>query len=571
MIYDSPLKILINRLRPIIAVVFITSFVINLLYFVPAVFMLQIYDRVLTSKNVNTLIALLAIAVFLYAVLAATEWARSHIMTRLGNNIDLFLSTRLFHAALDRALSNAPGTRPSDVFSDLLTIRNFLTGHSLLTILDIPWFVLAIAALYWMHPITGTIGLASSVILFSLALLSDFVSRKYVESSNMQARDAHRLLDANLQNAEVIEAMGMRDNIIQHWFPIQKKVIAYQTASNERASIVESITRFIRLTVQSGILAAAAWLAIKGDFTPGMVVVSSILLGKALAPIDRAMSTWKNFILARNAWRRLSKILEVSYYGDRNLRLVTPKGRIALSNVHVIPPGGTTAVVKGVSFEIAAGDIVGLIGPSGSGKSSLAKTIVGVWKPIIGTVRIDGADISQWNKSQLGSSIGYLPQEVGLLPGTVAFNIARAGKIIPEKVIEAAQLAGAHEMILSLPKGYNTDLNKINLSGGQKQLIALARALYGLPNVVVLDEPDAHIDGSGEVALIKTISTLKEMGKTIVIITHRPSILSVVDKLLVIIEGKIAAYGPRDVILRRPTSPQPNAEGMEPKLSVDGG
>lgn len=548
---QDPLSAIVTKFRPIIIIVGIASFVTNILHFVPALYMIQIYDRVLNSRNIDTLIALSAIAVFLYAITCMIEWARSQIMIRLGNNIDLTLSSKLFNAAIDQALANIPSVRPSDVFSDLLIIRQFLTGSGILNLFDVPWIFISLAILFWVHPIAGVFGTASTAILVVLGVSSEILNRKYVEQSSQQARMAHRILDSNLRNAELIEAMGMRENLMEYWLPAQKKMLAYQTISSERSAVLEAIIRFTNLTLRSLILGVAAWLVIKGELTAGSVIGCSIILGRALGPINGAISTWKLFILTRNAWKRLSAVLKASAARhERKLRLLRPEGHISVSNVHVIPPGGTTAVLKGISFEIGAGEVLAIVGPSASGKSSLAKVIVGVWKPYIGTVRIDGADISQWNKSELGASIGYLPQEVGLLTGSVAFNIARAGSIMPEKVIEAAKLAHAHEMILSLSKGYNTDLSTVNLSGGQKQRIALARALYNLPSLIVLDEPDAHLDGAGEEALIASINNLRELGKTVIVITHRPAVLSIVDKIAVIMNGKLVAFGPRDAIFR---------------------
>lgn len=552
LIQRNPLASILTEFRNIFLLVGVLSFFINLLSFTPVVYMLQIYDRILHSRSVETLIAITAIVIFIYMIFGVALWGRSIIMIRLGNNIDLKVNQKLFNAAFEQALKNKRDIRPSDVFSDLLSVRQFLTGQGILTFFDIPWTVMAIAAMFYMHPIIGSFGIVSICILSLMVLISELASRKSIEEANIHSRTANRLLDSHLRNAEVIEAMGMRENIAKQWLPNQLKMLWHQSVASERAASLSSITRVVRMITQSLILGIVAWLTIKNEATPGMVIASSVLLGRALAPIDQAVSMWRQFVLARNAYRRLGKTMYSLSIEERKISLPTPRGHIEVQSLSVIPPGGSTPVIKNVSFEVMPGEAIAILGPSASGKSTLVKAIVGVWRPYTGTVRIDGADLSQWNRSELGVAIGYLPQDVELLPGTVAMNIARFGSVYSNsgKIIKAAQMVGIHRMILQLPKGYNTNLEEVVLSGGQRQRIALARAVYGDPRLVVLDEPDVHLDGEGELALIRVLKTLRESGTTVIIVTHRPNLLSSVDKILVLLEGKVYIYGSRDEVLK---------------------
>lgn len=547
---DEVVKVL-WEFRHVFVTIGIVSFIINILYLVPTIYMLQIYDRVLMSRNHDTLLMLTIIAVFLYLVMGFLEWVRSQLMIRLGNNLDLKLNGRIFQASFDRALATSK-SNAGQAMNDLITVRQFLTGNGLFAFFDAPWLFIYLVVIFWMHPAMGIFSTVAAVILIVIAVMTELASRKPIAEANKYAIMANSFINANFRNAEVIEAMGMLENVKRHWFPKQEQMLALQSVASERASAISSLTKFLRITFQSLILGLGALLAIDGKITPGMMIGGSILMGRALAPVDLAIGTWRMFVSARNAYNRLKEMLIMFPSRQVRMSLPPPKGHLIVSNLVVVPPGASAQVIKGVNFEIKPGEVVSIIGPSAAGKSTLARAIVGVWKPYVGSVRLDGADIHHWNREELGPFIGYLPQDVELLDGTIAENIARFGEIDPRKVVEAAKIAGVHEMILQFPNGYETQIGEGGsvLSGGQRQRIALARAVYGLPNLIVLDEPNSNLDEAGETALVNAIRILKELRKTVVVISHRPSVLVVVDKILVLVNGIVQLYGPREEVLK---------------------
>ncbi|MCX7823069.1 MAG: type I secretion system permease/ATPase [Syntrophobacterales bacterium] len=537
--------------RYIFLTIGVVSFVINILYLVPTIYMLQIYDRVLMSRNHDTLLMLTIIAVFLYLVMGFLEWVRSQLMIRLGNNLDLRLNGRIFQASFEKALVTSR-SNASQAMSDLITVRQFLTGNGLFAFFDAPWLFIYLAVTFWIHPVMGIFGSVAAIILIIIAVMTEIASRKPIAEANKYAIMANSFISANFRNAEAIEAMGMLENVKRHWFPKQEQMLALQSIASERASMISSITKFLRISFQSLILGLGALLAIDGKITPGMMIAGSILMGRALSPVDLAIGTWKMFVSARNAYNRLKELLITFPSRQTRFSLPPPKGHLVVSNLIVVPPGSTAQILKGLTFEVKPGEVVAVIGPSAAGKSTLARAMVGVWKPYVGTVRLDGADIHHWNRDELGPFIGYLPQDVELLDGTIAENIARFGEVDSKKVVEAARIAGVHEMILQLPQGYETQVGEGGsvLSGGQRQRVALARAIYGMPSFIVLDEPNSNLDEAGDAALVTAIKTMKELGKTIIVISHRPSILVVVDKIMVLVNGVIQLYGPREQVLK---------------------
>jgi PrtD family type I secretion system ABC transporter len=548
---ESEVARVILEFKHVFVIIGIVSFIINILYLVPTIYMLQIYDRVLMSRNHDTLLMLTIIAVFLYILMGFLEWVRSQLMIRLGNNLDLKLSGRIFQASFERALATSR-SNAGQAMSDLITVRQFITGNGLFAFFDAPWLFIYLLVIYWMHPAMGIFGTVAAVILITIAVMTELATRKPIGEANKYSIQANSFVGANFRNAEVIEAMGMLENVKHHWFPKQEQMLALQSIASERASVISAITKFLRMSFQSLILGLGALLAIDGKITPGMMIGGSILMGRALAPVDLAIGTWKMFVSARNAYNRLTELLAIFPPRQKHMSLPPPKGHLLVSNLVVVPPGANAQVLKGLNFEVQPGEVVAVLGPSAAGKSTLARSIVGVWKPYVGHVRLDGADIHHWNKEELGPFIGYLPQDVELLDGTIAENIARFGEVDPLKVVEAAKIAGVHEMILQFPQGYDTPVgeNGSALSGGQRQRIALARAVYGLPNLIVLDEPNSNLDEAGETALVNAIRILKELGKTVIVISHRPSILVVVDKIMVIANGIIQVYGPREQVLK---------------------
>ena len=527
------------------------SFVINLLYLTPSLYMLQVYDRVVTSRSELTLLFLSLIAVGMFVVMGGLEFARSQVLIRVGNAIDEVLSQRVFTATFENILRAGQGN-PAQALSDLNNVRQFVTGSGLFAFFDAPWIPIYLVVIFLLHPMLGWFAVGGTLILVVLTYITEKVSKEPLESANRHAILASNFANSNLRNAEVIEAMGMLRPMITRWYAHQANMLDQQTIASQRAATVAALTRLVRLVIQSGALGLGALLVIQGKSTAGVMIAASILTGRALAPVELLIATWKGFSSARSAYGRLARLLEVLPPRVAGMSLPAPQGLLTMENVYATPPGGKVAVIKGVSLVIQPGDIVGVIGPSASGKSSLARLMVGIWAAQVGKVRLDNADVYQWNKDELGSQIGYMPQDVELFDGTVAENIARFGVIHSDRVVAAAQLAGVHEMILHFPQGYDTPIGEGGsvLSGGQRQRIGIARAIYGLPAFIVLDEPNSNLDDVGEAALVGTVRALKQAGKTVVVITHRMSVLQAVDKLLLMRDGSVQLYGERDAVLQ---------------------
>jgi len=526
------------------------SFIVNMLMLVPVIYMLQIYDRVLTSRNQDTLIGLTVIMIAMYFVIGFLEWIRSQLLIRLGNRMDQRLSGKVFRAAFEKSL-RVGSANASQYFFDLTNVRQFLTGQGLFAFFDSPWTPIYIVVNYYMHPVLGIFSIVSAVFLLCMAVLTELVSKKPLSEANKLHNIAGTFAGANLRNAEAIEAMGMMNHVRGHWYQKHLKFLKLQAMASERASVVSSITKVARLISQSLILGVGAYLAIQNIITPGMMIAASLLMGRALSPVEMAIGTWKQFLSTRTSYQRLEEILSVFPDREGGMSLPPPAGQLVVSSLIAGPPGTNKQILKGVSFEAAPGDIVAIIGPSAAGKTTLARMIVGIWPPFVGGVRLDGVEVSTWDKAELGPFIGYLPQDIELLDGTIAENIARFGEIDAGKVVAAAKDAGIHEMVLQFPGGYDTSIGEggLVLSGGQKQRIALARAIYDDPVLIVLDEPNSNLDDAGELALLNTLVKLKEAQKTVFVITHRTSILSIVDKVLLMINGVGQAYGPRDEVL----------------------
>lgn len=527
------------------------SCVINIIGLTPALYMLQVYDRVLASNNETTLLMLTLLVVGLYGLSGMLEFARASVLIRVGNRFDMMLNERVFTAAFERNLRKLGGN-PSQAIHDLTNLRQFLTGNALFAFFDAPWTPIYIAVTFMVHPLLGFITLGGSVVLFALAWLTNVVTQKPLAEANQASIAAGAFANNHLRNAEVIEAMGMLPGLRQRWFSQHQRVLGLQTLASDRNARISTVTRFVRISLQSLILGAGALLVIEGSITAGMMIVCSILMGKALQPVELAIGTWKQSISTRGAYQRLDEMLQSAPPRGETLSLPAPQGALSLENVYASAPGMQTTILKGLTFNIAPGEVVGVIGPSASGKSTLARLLVGVWQARAGTVRLDGADIFQWNKDELGPHVGYLPQDIELFEGTIAENIARFAEPDPAKVIDAAKRAGVHEMILHLPQGYDTRLgvDGASLSGGQKQRVALARAIYDNPRLVVLDEPNSNLDDVGEAALVEAIKDLKARGTTVILITHRMNVLNSVDKLLVLRDGMMTMFGPRDEVLK---------------------
>lgn len=526
------------------------SAIINLLMLVPSLYMLQIYDRVLQSRNEMTLLMLTLLMLLAYAVMSTLEFIRSFILIRAGAKLDMKMNKRIYTAAFEQNLKRGGGNA-GQALQDLTQIRQFLTGNGLFAFFDAPWFPFYLSVIFMFDVWLGVFATCGVILMVILAYANEVVSKKPLSEANTMAIISSNLATNNLRNAEVIEAMGMLPSLMSRWFKLHGRFLQLQGEASEKSGIVTALSKFVRVSIQSLVLGLGALLVIEGKMSPGMMIAGSILLGKATGPIDQLIGVWKQWSSVQSAYKRLEELLSNNPPRVAGMDLPKPKGAVSVEAVVAAPPGSKVAVLKGVTFALPPGEVLGIIGPSGSGKSTLARLLVGVWPAAQGTVRLDSADIFQWNKDQLGAHIGYLPQDIELFAGTVAENIARFGEVDAEKVIIAAKHAGVHDMILHFPQGYDTKLGDggAGLSGGQKQRIALARAMYNDPSLLVLDEPNSNLDDVGEAALVQAVNYLRSIGKTIVLITHRTSILSATTQLLLLRDGVAQAFGPRDQVI----------------------
>lgn len=536
------------------------SAIINLLLLVPALYMLQVYDRVLASRNETTLLMLTLLALGAFLFMSALELVRSFILIRLGAQLDIRMNRRIYAAAFEQNLKRAGGNA-GQALQDLTTIRQFLTGQGLFAFFDAPWFPVYLLVIFLFDPFLGLFALIGTIVLVVLAFVNETVSKKPLEEANAVAVTSGNLATNNLRNAEVIAAMGMLPNLMGRWLTLNNRFLQLQAEASQKTGTIGSITKFVRISMQSLILGLGALLALEGEITPGMMIVATILMGRALSPVEQLIGVWKSWSSARTAYHRLTELLETNPARETGMALPKPVGKISVEGVTAAPPGATTAVLKNLSFAVTPGEVLGIIGPSGSGKSTLARLLVGIWPAVAGKIRLDGADVYYWNKEELGPYIGYLPQDVELFAGTVGENIARFGEVDSKKVVGAAQRAGIHEMILCLPQGYDTPLGDggAGLAGGQKQRLGLARAMYGDPSLIVLDEPNSNLDETGEQALVEAITDLRRRGKTIVIISHRSSVLRTTTKLLLLVDGKAQLFGPTGEVLAKLTKPDRQA------------
>lgn len=529
------------------------SMFINILMLVPVIYMLQVYDRVITSGSESTLLMVTLIMVFLLVAMGGLEWVRSKILVRVAAKLDQLLSKQVFSASFKQSLYSGGRNNSAQSIQDLTGVRQFMTGNGLFAFFDAPWLPIYLAVMFAFHPWYGWVGVFSAAILGLMAVANEKLTSKHLQEANKESAAANSAVSRTLSNAEVIESMGMLDSVRDRWQKKQNSVVARQALASDRASVITSISKTFRIIVQSLILGLGAYLVIQQEITPGLVIAGSILLGRALAPIDQMIGAWKGFVVARSQYKRLDEILSKIPTDRETMSLPAPNGLLQADNIVVAPPGSRTPVLQGVSFVAQPGEVWGILGPSAAGKSTLARALLGIWPTNSGKVRLDNADIFTWNRKELGPYIGYLPQDIELFDGTISENIARFGDVNPESVVAAAKSAGVHEMILSLADGYDTPIGAqgVMLSGGQRQRIGLARAIYGDPVLVVLDEPNSNLDDVGEKALALAIQNIKKRGATVLIITHRVSILAQVDKLLMLANGRMQMHGPRDEVLKK--------------------
>ena len=529
------------------------SCVINLLMLAPAIYMLQVYDRVLVSQNTTTLLMLTLLVIGFYVLMGFLESIRAHVMIRFGNKLDVSLNPIVFNAAFKKKIATGDNN-PAQALTELSQIRQFFSGNSLFSFFDIPWVPVYLLVAYVISPLLGYLTAAGILILLVITLFSERYTNESTRQANTLTAINTNKINQQFQNTDVIAAMGMLPALQSEWIAQQNKILLLQTAVADKAASLSSVSKFTRILLQSIALGAGALLVIAGDITPGLMIAASIILGRALNPVEQVIGSWKQFVQFRAAWQQISSLLNKYPGSQKVLELPRPKGVLSVELLYGAAPGGHVPIIKNMSFQLSQGEILGIIGPSASGKSSLAKFLVGIWAPLSGNVRLDGADIYQWQKEYLGPAIGYLPQDVELFDGTIAQNIARFGEIDSQAIVAAAKLGGVHEMILRLPQGYDTLLGGMagyQLSGGQKQRIGLARAVYKEPAFIVLDEPNANLDDAGELALIKAIEALKTNGQTTVIISHRPTLLGVVDKVLLVKDGVAQEFGSREEVFSK--------------------
>jgi len=532
----------------------IFSFFMNLLMLAYPIYMMQLFDRVFNSRSNETLAMLTVAAITALAVWAGLEILRSRLLVRAGIALDRVLTEPVLTGLLKTMVPGGSAAASGYSMRDIHTLRTFLTGHTVFAFFDAPWAPFYILIIFLFHPLFGVIATVGILLLFTLTLIDERFTKPVLHESQARFRVVGRFLDSSLRNGEVVNAMHMGPAVIARYRRANDVVLALQARASNRAGAILAITRFLRMSLQIAMLCMGAYLIIDQHTTPGIMMGATLIFGRALAPIELATMSWKAGIEARAAYGRLRELLEAARETRNPLELPEPVGRLTVEKL-VYARDLAKPVLKGVSFNLAAGEALGLIGPSGAGKSTLARVILGLWVPTSGAVRLDGASIGDWSRQQLGPYVGYLPQDVELFAGTVGDNIARLGDAaaLSEEVIAAAQRASVHELVLSMPGGYETEIGDggAALSGGQRQRIALARAVFGNPRLVVLDEPNSNLDSDGEEALVRTIAKLKEMGVTLIVISHRPGLLAGVDKLLLLRDGRAEMFGPRQEVLAR--------------------
>ncbi|MEE9194578.1 MAG: type I secretion system permease/ATPase [Alphaproteobacteria bacterium] len=525
---------------------------INLLILASPIYMMQVFDRVLASGRVETLILLTVIAGIAVFVMGIVETARGRFLIRVGNWLDHRLSGHVIASALTARLAGHAGS--AQPLRDLATLRSTMASPSVNAVIDTPWVPAFIVIIWLMHPLLGLIALGAAIVLFAVALVNELVSRNALRRAGQFSIAATQSVESALRNAEVVQALGMLPALLGRYGDTNAKALTSQRQAGDRGAAMVGLSKSLRLFVQIVILGSGAWLVLQGQLTSGGMIAASILLGRALAPVEQSIGAWRQLVGARDAWQRLTRLLAEVPPQAKGMSLPVPQGELACQQMTFVPAGNENPILRDITFDLAAGEVLGIIGPTAAGKSSLCKVVTGAWKPTRGHARLDGADISSWHADELGAHLGYLPQDVELFAGTVSENIARlAQEPDAAAVVAAAKTAGVHDIILSLPKGYDTEVGEAGsfLSGGERQRVGLARAFYGRPKLIVLDEPNASLDSAGEEALVEAILAAKEWESTVLLVTHQPSILLSVDKLMVLQEGRIQAFGPRDEILNK--------------------
>ncbi len=528
------------------------SFMINLLYLTGSIFMLEIYDRVLPSRSVPTLVGLAILAAGLYMAQGVLDLIRGRILGRIGMSLDETLNAHVYRAVVQLPLIAGNRSEGLQPIRDLDAVRGFLGSMGPSALFDLPWLPLYLLICFAFHVLIGLTALVGAVILISLTLVTEFLTRDPTKEATRLAARRGDLAAASRRNAEALVAMGMAQRLATRWSKANAEYLATQQRAADVAGGLGAISKVMRMVLQSAVLAVGAWLVINQQATAGIIIASSILSARALAPVDLAIANWKNFLGARQSWQRLNRLFAAVPVQAQLTQLDPPTSRLQVETLAITPPGTQKIVVQDVSFVVEAGHGVGIIGPSGSGKSSLVRGLVGVWKPLRGKVRLDGAALEQWSPEALGHHVGYLPQDVELLGGSIAQNIARFDPEAEDAdIIAAAPEAGVHEMIIRMPEGYDTQIGEQGsvLSAGQAQRIALARALYGSPFLLVLDEPNSNLDSEGDVALTRAVQAVRARGGVVIVVAHRPVGIEGVDMILMMKDGRPQAFGPKEEVL----------------------
>jgi ATP-binding cassette subfamily C protein EexD len=552
---NSPLGTVLRGCRRELAVAAVISLFLNLLLLTPSVYMLQIFRRVLQSGSEETLFMLTLMAVGAIAVWGWLSALRSKILARMSAKIDTQLGERIHAALIARALLSNQA-RGIQALRDLSQLRNLFAGATVQYLFDAPWTPIFIIVIYFLHPLLGTMAVVGMVLIIVLAILNDVLTRDALGAANEAAQTGYNSASTNVRNAEVVEGMGMLAAVTRRWRRHNADVLHYQSMATETSDSIQAIARALQLVLQMAVYGAGAYLVIEHELDPGPMMAGVFLMSRAIAPLAAAIRIWQQILAGKDSYTRINTLLSaMPRLARSDMQLPQPQGALAVERVTYVPPGAGKQSLKGISFALQPGEALGVIGPSAAGKSTLAKIIVGVWRPASGVVRLDGADVAAWNPDHLGPYVGYLPQDVELFEGTVRDNIARMADAPADNVIAAARVAGVHQMVLRLPQGYETEIGESGsvLSGGQRQRIGLARALFGSPRLLVLDEPNSNLDTAGEEALLQALAKAKADGTTTVIIAHRPSILVNVDKLLVLNDGAVEMFGPRAEVLARLT------------------
>lgn len=555
---ENPFQVALTTYRSILFATIMFSIAINALMFVGPLYMLQVYDRVLHSRSEMTLMMLTLIALAMLMVYGLLEWLRSRVLVRAGLRFDQMIAKGVFTRVVTSTLKQ-PQARSEFALGDIDRLREFFTGSGLIAICDVPWIPVFLVVCFLFHPIVGWIATCGALIIFALAIANEFMTKKPLAEAAGHSQAAQHFSNSTLQNVEVIRALGMETSLRGRWNAMHRSMLEKQASASDRAGGLLSTSKFVRMALQTIILGAGAYLAIEGEISPGSMIAASIMMGRALSPVDQVVGQWKQFIGARLAYKRLNQIFREVPEEIERTELPAPTGNLTVDQLIVVAPGSRTPLLQGVTFAVKPGEAVAVVGPSGAGKSSLVRSLVGVWQPLSGAIRIDGAELQHWNRDELGNHLGYLPQSVELFAGTIAENIARFKEgAKAEDIIKAAQLARVHQMIQNLPDGYETQIGVggRQLSGGQRQRVGLARALFGDPALIILDEPNSNLDSEGEEALAQAIAELKLQGKAIIVVSHKMSLVALTDKTLILADGRMRAFGStRDVLQPKPAVP----------------